>query len=74
MQQRPQLGFVSKDRVRASDVFARQAFALMYRVASGDIDANLAGRIMAHPRRHLLVDFERTRQWSPKIKNVYELN
>ena len=59
---------------RASSVFARQAFALMYRTASGDIDAALADRIMAHPQRHLLVDFEAVRQWNPTIKTVHEYN
>lgn len=60
----------------ASQDFAKDAFTLMHRVTDGDIDSELANRIMMHPRRHLLVDFEATRRWSATIRrrSVYEFN
>jgi len=58
---------------RASDQFARWGFALIYRTLDGDIDIGLANRLIVHPRKQLLIDFQETRDWNPRIQ-VNQIN
>ena len=59
---------------RAKEAYAKDAFALMHSVAENIIDSDLARRIMAHPRRQLLIDFDAVPKWNSQIKTVHAPN